>query len=169
MQEILLTRWSSSPSSQRRAEPGSAPWGSLTSWPSCVCECRPVQHMTRFSLGVHNCKMPEHGGQNDWQDVCFCTNQNARLSVNHSSREFPPFLNFNHTWLSIHRPLTLSSLRRKHPQHQVITKQCDLRASVGLSRVHEHTETWKMTEGGGSKLQAYLIYLHFLLVLHCNW
>lgn len=37
-----LTRWSSSPSSQHRAELGSALWGSLTSWPSYVCECRPV-------------------------------------------------------------------------------------------------------------------------------
>lgn len=38
----LLTRWSSSPSSQRRDERGSAPWGSLMSWLSYVCECRPA-------------------------------------------------------------------------------------------------------------------------------
>lgn len=42
-EQRLLTRWSSSPSSLRRVERGSAPWGSLTSWLSYVCECRPAE------------------------------------------------------------------------------------------------------------------------------
>ena len=53
----ILTKWSSSPSSLHRVEHGSAPWGTLMSWPSCACECRPVEEMTwtisRFSWITH--------------------------------------------------------------------------------------------------------------------
>lgn len=38
----LLTRWSSSPFSLRRAELGSTLWGNQMSWPSYVCGCRPA-------------------------------------------------------------------------------------------------------------------------------